>query len=609
LLAGDRADNRTDFSGLPPLDSQLLEQVSQPSLGISLADDDEGDRLELRPRPKERPGVPSRPSQRIQAEDYPTPGASPSKQASGAREPDQSLRSRGFEEFPSRPHFEDAGGSMPLLENIWEDLDKIAPPPTSASQQTALPVDASSPPLEAAEREHSFRSFMDRQVAAAPPSPEAAEYLLKRSPQSALEHLKKASTVKREEMSNTRLTRTEFQPPANVELDNEVSTSPAIIKPRPAQWTPMRMLMMLFAISGLSGIGLLAYQYYDASREQGQQEAAALQQRQAEEARRAQEEAQHREREIAGHLERARQAIAARNWALANSYLDRATVLKPDHPALAATRAELAAAQNPQSTFSTLTQKTSGLELNWIEGGCFSMGSPPTERDRSRDETPRRGCIKGFWMGKTEVTNGQFRRFRPTHDSGSFQNRSLNEDSQPVVNLNWGDAKAFAEWLSWEAGSNQRFRLPTEAEWEYAARAGATTRYSWGNNIDPSHANFSDRNDPTGSSIGSMDDGYAVTAPVGSYLPNAMGLYDMAGNVWEWTCSDYNPNYDGAEQRCSTLRPNEGQRVVRGGSWNNGAGDLRVARRLARKPDHRDAMTGFRIVLEESGTSPATDSR
>ena len=78
----------------------------------------------------------------------------------------------------------------------------------------------------------------------------------------------------------------------------------------------------------------------------------------------------------------------------------------------------------------------------------------------------------------------------------------------------------------------------------------------------------------------------------------------MAGNVWEWTCSDYGPSYGGDEQRCSTARSNEGQRVVRGGSWNNGAGDLRLAKRLARKPDYRDAMTGFRVVMEETNTIP-----
>ena len=146
----------------------------------------------------------------------------------------------------------------------------------------------------------------------------------------------------------------------------------------------------------------------------------------------------------------------------------------------------------------------------------------------------------------------------------------LNRDAQPAVNLNWASAKAFVEWLSWEVGNGKRFRLPTEAEWEYAARAGTTTRYYWGNDIDPRYANFSDRNDPSGASVGSLDDRQAVTAPVGSYQPNNLGLFDVAGNAWEWTCSEYDPSYGGQEQGCSDKRANEGLRVLRGGSWNNG---------------------------------------
>ena len=141
--------------------------------------------------------------------------------------------------------------------------------------------------------------------------------------------------------------------------------------------------------------------------------------------------------------------------------------------------------------------------------------------------------------------------------------------------------------------------MPTEAEWEYAARAGAATRYYWGNDIDPRQANFSDRNDPTGASIGTLDDGQAITAPAGTYQPNVLGLRDMAGNVWEWTCSDYDPTYSGKELRCSNQRPTEGLRVVRGGSWNSGAGDLRSAKRMPRKANHRDATTGFRVIMEE----------
>jgi formylglycine-generating enzyme required for sulfatase activity/serine/threonine protein kinase len=576
----DQTDHRTDFSGLPPLDPNLLDQASMPSFGADWSADDPHS-PPPRSRPTKRPGVPSHPSQRVNA-GFPALDAIPPKQQSSAYDP-VSLRSISIETLSSTPRFEDSYGSLPLLKNFWEQMDEAAPSPAAVPAATASTA------------------------AAAPATLELEEPLLKRSPQSALEHLKKASAVKHEEADLARLLRVESQPAADWQPTVEVSPTPAAAKSPPLKW--MRILMAVFAVLGLLGISLLAYQYYDAIQEQHQQEAAALQQRQQEEARRIEEETQTREAEIARLLEQARQAIAASNPDLAAISLDQATALNPDHPALAAARAELAALKGSRAAPGVLAEKTTGLELNWVEGGCFTLGSPPTERDRGRDEITRRVCVKGFWISNTEVTNGQFRRFRPAHNSGSYQKYTLNEDKQPAVNLSWDDAKAFTEWLSWEAGSGRRFRLPTEAEWEYAARAGATTRYPWGNDIDPRHANFSDRNDPTGSSIGSLDDGHAVTAPVGSYLPNTLGLYDMLGNVWEWTCSDYSPNYDGAEQRCSTLRSSEGQRVVRGGSWNNGAGDLRLARRLPRKPDHRDAMTGFRVVMEEPGASSAPEGR
>ena len=580
LQAADQTENRANSSQLPPLDVDLLERVSKPSAPTAWPEGSDRPSPAPRSGSMEWPEVLTHLSQRI-AEKSPAAGAPPPKRVSGDRGLDDSpqIQPLGAESFSSRPRFEDADGSLPLLENIWEQLDVLAPPPALAQEETAPAA------------------------AKAAPAPSSEEPLLKRPPQSALEHLKKVSTAHREELVSPRPAPTETQPATDSKPDGAVSAKPAIIEFPPVKWT--HVLIAIFAVSGLSGIGLIAYQYYDATQAQRQQEAAASQQRQREEqARLAQEAAQKRETEIASHLEQARGAIAAKNWALAAAYLERAATLDPTHPALAAIRAELAAAERPRATIKTRTENTTGLELNWIEGSCFDMGSPVTERDRGRDETAHQVCVKGFWMGKTEISNAQFRRFRSAHNSGSFEGRSLNGNAQPAVNLSWSDAKAFAEWLSWEAGSGQRFRLPTEAEWEYAARASATGRYAWGNDIDPRYTNFSDRNDPTGSSIGNMDDGHAVTAPVGSYQPNALGLYDMAGNVWEWTCSDYNPNYGGDEQRCSTARPNEGQRVVRGGSWNDGAGDLRAAKRLARKPDYRDAMTGFRVVMEESGATP-----
>jgi formylglycine-generating enzyme required for sulfatase activity len=476
-----------------------------------------------------------------------------------------------------------------MLENIWEHLDESPPPIDLTSAESTSPVDLAMESSLPIEREPS------------------SESLLKRSSQSALEHLKKAS------LKRTPLTESRSSPrtltglgetdalqstPGSTDTEAALDRVQPIAGSRLVHWA--RVLLAICAVSGLSGIGLLSYEYYHTLQEQRQREAAALQRQQEEAATRlVQEETRQREAEFAKHLEQARKAIADRAWDRASLLLDRAAALDSSHPALDAARTELFDARNPGAMVKTRTDPITGLELNRIEGGCFNMGSPPTERDRSSDESVHQACVKDFWIGKTEVTNSQFRRFKPTHNSGSLQGRVLNGDTQPAVNLSWDDAQAFVEWLNWETGSGKRFRLPTEAEWEYAARAGAITRYYWGNEIDPRYANFSDRNDPTGASVSNLDDGQSVTAPVGTYLPNALGLHDMAGNVWEWTCSEYQPNYGGEEQRCSAKRANEGQRTVRGGSWNNGPGELRSAKRLPRKPGDRDALTGFRVVMEE----------
>ncbi len=469
---------------------------------------------------------------------------------------------------------------LPMLENIWENLEESAPP--------AHRVDHV-PPVEPV-------------LKAAPPA-ELSESLLKRSPQSALEHLKRVNTYRTlTESHSSPHTLTRFEAadrPPSMRNKPESPPEPVVAgaKPRSINWT--QVLLAVIAVSSVSGVSLLSYEYYHVLQEQRQREAAAVQrQQEEEEAQRTQEAARQREVEFTQHLEQARKAITDRAWDRADRALNQAAVLDSQNPALATVRTELLAARESRAASKTRTESLTGLELHWLEGGCFDMGSPPTERDRGRDESVHQVCVKGFWIGKTEVTNHQFRRFKSTHDNGSVQGRSLNGDLQPAVNLNWEEAQAFAEWLTWETGADQRFRLPTEAEWEYAARAGATTRYYWGNDIDPRYANFSDRNDPTGASVGNLDDGQSVTAPVGTYLPNAFGLHDTSGNVWEWTCSEYLPHYGSEEQRCSAKRPNEGLRTVRGGSWNNGPGELRSAKRLPRKPGDRDGLTGFRVVTD-----------
>ena len=595
LRDADRSNSQADFSQVPPIKPELLELSHKidilqlqplpdnaPSSRSAHQDQSEDDVWSGRTRVS-RPSSPkttevsSLPSQRIDLAPF-----SPSERLSWSLVDPMPSSSP-----PTPPKTESP--SMNLLEDIWDHLEEPEPEPA--------------PPAHATET-------------ASPSPPEPASSVLKRAPGSAIEHLKKSTGTRHEGMSSARLTQMDlssldgapgFEPvtpqrPSEVEPATRTRTrllsARSLPDLRSVNWT--HILLGAFAVLGLSGAGLFAYEYYQNVQEEGRQAEAALQQREREEATRLdQETAQQREAKIARFLEQARQASAGRNWSLADSFLNRAAAVDPNDPAVAAARSELLDARQPGAKIRTRTDNTTGMELHWVEGGCFIMGSPANERDRGGDESSHQVCVKGFWIGNTEVTNSQYRRFKPSHDSGSFQGRPLNGDQQPAVQVDWGDAMAFAEWLSWEAGTGQRFRLPTEAEWEYAARAGAATRYHWGNDIDPRYANFSDRNDPTGASIGTLDDGQAVTAPVGTYLPNVLGLHDMAGNVWEWTCSDYDPTYSGSEQRCSNQRPSEGLRVVRGGSWNNGAGDVRSAKRMPRKPGYRDATTGFRVIAEE----------
>ncbi len=125
-------------------------------------------------------------------------------------------------------------------------------------------------------------------------------------------------------------------------------------------------------------------------------------------------------------------------------------------------------------------EPTTGMEFVWIPKGCYTMGSPSSESGRSDNEHQHQVCIEGYWLGKYEVTNTQYRMFKPSHDSGNYESNNLNGDTQPVVKVSWNDAVAFAEWLSQKTGKT--FKLPTEAEWEYAARAGTQTARYWGDN-------------------------------------------------------------------------------------------------------------------------------
>ena len=261
------------------------------------------------------------------------------------------------------------------------------------------------------------------------------------------------------------------------------------------------------------------------------------------------------------------------------------------------------------------------MKLVRVPKGAFAMGAADGESD---ERPPARMEIEeSFWMGACEVTNAQFRRFDPAHYSGRFNKRyededgpclSLDEPGQPVVRVSWKKAREFCRWLSERTGAE--VSLPTEAQWEYACRAGAgDALWFGGTGTDFSRcANMADKalshRQPKTGGLGtnltglkgggipcvkSCDDGFKVTAPAGRFDPNPWGLYDMHGNAAEWTLSSYKPYpYRASDGRNGGAR--EEQKVVRGGSFHDRPERCRSAFRLSYPAWQRVFNVGFRVV-------------
>ena len=235
------------------------------------------------------------------------------------------------------------------------------------------------------------------------------------------------------------------------------------------------------------------------------------------------------------------------------------------------------------------TTATNSVTIEWatIPAGTFTMGSPETEFDRGDDEEQHTVTLSGFKMSKYEVTFEQYDAFCEATKREKPSDNGWGRGKLPVINVSWNDAYAFATWLG--------YRLPTEAEWEYACRAGSITPFNTGNNLSTSQANY-DGNYPYNNNANGIY--LEKTKEVGSFAPNAWGLYDMHGNVWEW-CSDWYAAYQSTAQTNPT-GPSEGsRRVCRGGSWFNSAFRCRTALRLNLSPDIRDDIIGFRLVCPE----------
>jgi formylglycine-generating enzyme required for sulfatase activity len=237
------------------------------------------------------------------------------------------------------------------------------------------------------------------------------------------------------------------------------------------------------------------------------------------------------------------------------------------------------------------------MALVWIPPGSFTMGGDQQPeiaarqgRGKSsyfRDEQPQHQVTisKGFWMGKYEVTQGQWQAIMGSNPS------HFKAVQNPVEQVSWTDCQEFISRLN-RVIDGGGFRLPTEAEWEYACRAGTTTPFHFGNDLDGTMANF-DGSSPYGS--GSKVASRRETVPVGSFNPNGWGLYDMHGNVWEW-CQDAKRKYTSDLVIDPEGVDHAQSRALRGGSWRDHARTCRSAYRNAFQPGMRDLSIGFRIV-------------
>ncbi|HBC57133.1 MAG TPA: formylglycine-generating enzyme family protein [Gammaproteobacteria bacterium] len=227
-------------------------------------------------------------------------------------------------------------------------------------------------------------------------------------------------------------------------------------------------------------------------------------------------------------------------------------------------------------------------EMVSVPAGEFQMGG--LDSNIEREHPIRQIFIESFSLSRFEVTLAQYTQFaKATNRELPEDLRGWNQGDLPVFNVTWRDAQAYVDWLS--EVTLQQYRLPSEAEWEYAARAGSESRYSWGDQIENNLASCQ--------GCGSSWDGNSP-APVGSFAPNGFGLHDMHGNQWEWVADCWNETYEQA--------PTDGEpwlegdcryRVIRGGSWSHEPHHMRSAARSKEALFRKNLVIGFRVARDE----------
>ena len=238
----------------------------------------------------------------------------------------------------------------------------------------------------------------------------------------------------------------------------------------------------------------------------------------------------------------------------------------------------------------TLRSGDEGPQMVVVPAGTFQMGSPLSEAGREDDEGPERQVTiaEPFAVGTYEVTFEEWEACVRSGGCGGYRpdDEGWGRDRRPVINVSWEDAQAYVRWLSEQTGA--KYRLLSEAEWEYTARAGSTTAYSWGDTMGHNRANCD--------GCGSQWDN-EQTAPVGSFEANAFGVHDLHGNVWEWVEDCWNDSYQEAPRDGTAwTRENCDRCVLRGGSQFNSPRDLRSANRLWNATVRRNRNVGFRVA-------------
>jgi formylglycine-generating enzyme required for sulfatase activity len=241
------------------------------------------------------------------------------------------------------------------------------------------------------------------------------------------------------------------------------------------------------------------------------------------------------------------------------------------------------------------TLESQGLRFQLIPAGSYFMGSPLNETGRYTDEpTPYKVTLGPFYLAATETTNAQYARFLKAtgHPAPPYwRDATLNAPTQPVVGVSWHDAQAFCKWLTQETG--EVHRLPRETEWEATARGRLVQEpYPWGRELPNAGGRYRANYYPNDFD----DDGFRLTAPVGSFPANGYGLFDMAGNVSEWCADDRTPLGGGSPFAAPDYR------VRKGGSWRSRARDLRCAARKFSPPHTADGFIGFRVLREIDST-------